>query len=122
MRSFEGARSNPFQFKNLQMCYTLAECNRITSPKVVLASGPDLEYGYARARDLFMQWCQDKKNCVILTSRPAEGTLAWQLIDNPKPHPIEVEVYQRIQLEDRELEEFYRQQREKEYRVKKEKR
>ncbi|ODM97602.1 Cleavage and polyadenylation specificity factor subunit 2 [Orchesella cincta] len=120
MRSFEGARSNPFQFKHLQICHTLAESARITSPKVVLASGQDLEFGHAR--DLFIQWCQDKKNCVILTNRPAQGTLAWQLIENPKPHSIELEVNQRIQLEERELEEFYRLQREKEYRVKKEKR
>ncbi|ODM92886.1 putative cleavage and polyadenylation specificity factor subunit 2 [Orchesella cincta] len=120
MRSFEGARSNPFQFKHLQICHTLAESARITSPKVVLASGQDLEFGHAR--DLFIQWCQDKKNCVILTNRPAQGTLAWQLVENPKPHSIELEVNQRIQLEERELEEFYRLQREKEYRVKKEKR
>lgn len=88
--------------------------------KVVLASGPDLEYGHSR--ELFIQWCQDKKNCVILTNRPTEGTLASQLIENPKPHSIDIEIRQRVQLEDRELEEFYRQQREKEYRVKKEKR
>lgn len=88
--------------------------------KVVLASGPDLEYG--TSRELFIQWCQDKKNCVIVTNRPAAGTLASQLIVDPKPTSLEIEIRQRIQLEDRELEDFYRLQREKEYRVKKEKR
>lgn len=34
MRSFEGARNNPFQFKHLQLCHSMAELNLVPSPKV----------------------------------------------------------------------------------------
>lgn len=120
MRSFEGARNNPFQFKNLHICHTLAEVVKIPSPKVVLASTPDLETGFSR--DLFMLWCQDIRNCVILTSRTNPGTLGRSLIDDPTPRIIELEVKKRAKLEGRELDDFYRIEREKEYRIKKERR
>lgn len=48
MRSFEGARNNPFQFKHLQLCHTLQELQKVSSPKVVLASSPDMESGFSR--------------------------------------------------------------------------
>lgn len=35
MRSFEGARNNPFQFKHLQLCHSMAELNQVPSPKVL---------------------------------------------------------------------------------------
>lgn len=67
MRSFEGARNNPFQFKHLHLCHSLQELNKVPSPKVVLASSPDLEMGYSR--ELFLQWCSNPNNSVIITTR-----------------------------------------------------
>lgn len=118
MRSFEGARNNPFQFKHVNICHNMAELQKVPGPKVVLASSPDLEFGFAR--ELFMNWCQDKKNCVILTTRPSCGTLGRLLIDNPSPGIVELEVRKRVELRGRELESHYRIQREEEYRIKKE--
>ncbi|CAG7718511.1 unnamed protein product [Allacma fusca] len=89
MRSFEGARNNPFRFRHVQICHRLA-CPENTS--------------------------------LILTSKTSTGTPARILMDDPTPKLIEVEVKQRVKLEGLELEVFYRQQREKKYRVKKEKR
>ena len=34
MRTFEGARNNPFQFKHLQLCHSIAELSRVPNPKV----------------------------------------------------------------------------------------
>nr|CAD7569890.1 unnamed protein product [Timema californicum] len=34
MRTFEGARNNPFQFKHLQLCHSIQELNKVPSPKV----------------------------------------------------------------------------------------
>lgn len=96
----------------------MAELQKVPGPKVVLASSPDLEFGFAR--ELFMNWCQDKKNCVILTTRPSCGTLGRLLIDNPSPGIVELEVRKRVELRGRELESHYRIQREEEYRIKKE--
>uniref|UniRef100_T1J0U4 Cleavage and polyadenylation specificity factor subunit 2 n=1 Tax=Strigamia maritima TaxID=126957 RepID=T1J0U4_STRMM len=117
MRSFEGARSNPFQFKHLQLCHSLAELSRVPDPKVVLASSPDLECGFSR--DLFLQWCSNPKNSVILTTRTCPGTLARYLIDNPATRTISLEIRKRVRLESTELEEYLRRGKEKEETTKK---
>lgn len=67
MKSFEGARNNPFQFKHLQLCHSLNDLSKISSPKVVLASTPDMESGFTR--ELFVQWAGNPNNSIIITSR-----------------------------------------------------
>lgn len=67
MRSFEGARNNPFQFKHLQLCHSLQELAKVSSPKVVLASSADMECGFSR--ELFLQWCSNPNNSIIITTR-----------------------------------------------------
>lgn len=90
LRCFEDKRNNPFQFRHLSLCHSLSDLARVPSPKVVLASQPDLECGFSR--DLFIQWCQDSKNSIILTYRTTPGTLARFLIDNPSEKVIDIEV------------------------------
>lgn len=68
-RAFEGARSNPFALRHLQLCHSVAEVARTPGPKVVLASFPDLETGFAR--DLFLQWAPQPLNSIVLTARLA---------------------------------------------------
>lgn len=67
MKSFEGARNNPFQFRHLTLCHTLAEFQKVPSPKVVLCSTIDMESGFSR--DLFVQWASNPNNSIILTAR-----------------------------------------------------
>lgn len=90
MRCFEDKRNNPFQFRHLTLCHSLVDLARVPSPKVVLCSQPDLESGFSR--ELFIQWCQDGKNSVILTYRTTPGTLARYLIDNPGEKMLDLEV------------------------------
>ncbi|MBN3325443.1 CPSF2 factor, partial [Atractosteus spatula] len=90
MRCFEDKRNNPFQFRHLSLCHSLSDLARVPSPKVVLASQPDLESGFSR--ELFIQWCRDPKNSVILTYRTTPGTLARYLIDNPGEKIIDLEL------------------------------
>ncbi|POI28337.1 hypothetical protein CIB84_007914 [Bambusicola thoracicus] len=104
MRCFEDKRNNPFQFRHLSLCHSLSDLARVPSPKVVLASQPDLECGFSR--DLFIQWCQDSKNSIILTYRTTPGTLARFLIDNPSEKVIDIELRRRVKLEGKELEEY----------------
>lgn len=79
---------------------------------MVLASVDDLECGFSR--DLFIQWANVRRNCIIMTTRPPPGTLARTLLDQPNTPAIELEVKTRVDLEGDELEEFYHQQAEKE--------
>lgn len=111
MRSFEGQRNNPFQFKHLQLCHSMAELAKVPSPKVVLASSPDMESGFSR--DLFLQWCSNPINSIILTTRTSPGTLARDLIENGGNRVIELQIKRRVKLEGAELEEYQRKEREK---------
>ncbi|XP_064621428.1 cleavage and polyadenylation specificity factor subunit 2-like [Lineus longissimus] len=111
MRAFEDRRNNPFQFKHVQLCHSLGELARVPEPKVVLASVPHMQCGFSR--DLFIQWCGNPKNSIILTCRTSPGTLARQLIDNPTEKHITVEVKRRVRLEGQELEEYVKREKEK---------
>ncbi|RZC33435.1 cleavage and polyadenylation specificity factor subunit 2 [Asbolus verrucosus] len=111
MRSFEGARNNPFQFKHLQLCHSLHELQKVSSPKVVLASSPDMESGFSR--ELFLQWCSNPNNSIIITTRTSPGTLARDLVDGGGNRQIDLIVKRRVKLEGSELEEYQKNQREK---------
>jgi len=110
MRSFEGQRNNPFQFKHLQLCHNLVELSRVREPRVVLASQPDLECGFSR--ELFIHWSTNPKNSIILTQRCSVDTLAHTLMNNSK-RLITLEIKQRVPLEGLELEEYRREQKSK---------
>lgn len=107
MKSFEGARNNPFQFKHVHMCHTMAELMKVPSPKVVLASSPDMESRFSR--ELFLQWASNGNNSIIITSRTTPGTLARDLIENGgNGRKVELDVRKRVELEGSELEEYQR--------------
>merc|ERR1719154_289538 len=104
MKQMGDRKANPFQFKHLKHCHSMAEVNKVPSPKVVLASMPDMECGFAR--DLFLLWCSNPKNSVILTSKASPGTLARDLLDKGGDRTIPIEVKRRIKLVGQELEQF----------------
>nr|XP_018914860.1 PREDICTED: probable cleavage and polyadenylation specificity factor subunit 2 isoform X2 [Bemisia tabaci] len=110
MRSFEGLRSNPCQFKHLRLCHSLMELNKVPSPKVVLASTPDMESGFSR--ELFLQWCANPSNSIILTSRTSPGTLARKLIDlhQTGKRSFSLQIKKRVRLEGAELDAYLRKQ------------
>ena len=111
MRSFEGNRNNPFTLKYVKLCHSMKEVEKVPSPKVVLASTPDMECGYSR--ELFAQWCSNGKNSVILTSRTPEGTLAHDLIKKGGNRSIKLTLGKRVKLTGYELQEFKRKEKEK---------
>lgn len=108
MRSFEQGRFNPFQFEHVQLCHSHAEVTRIRSPKVVLCSDISMECGFSR--ELFLEWCSDTKNTIILTGRSGERTLGSNLIrmserEGGGVKTLKLEIKRRIRLEGAELEE-----------------
>lgn len=56
----------------------------------MLASTPDMECGFSR--ELFIQWCGNSRNSIILTSRSLPGTLARMLIESPDQRTVELQV------------------------------
>lgn len=111
MKTFESQRQNPFDFKHLHLCNNLKELQqRVREPRVVLASQPDLESGFAR--ELFVEWCANPRNSIVLTQRCSQDTLAFQLVNKPQPL-ITIGIKQRIPLEGLELEEYRKKQKQK---------
>ncbi|VVC44191.1 Cleavage and polyadenylation specificity factor 2, C-terminal,Metallo-beta-lactamase,Zn-dependent metallo- [Cinara cedri] len=104
MKSFEGARNNPFYFKYVKLCHNIDDLNKVQEPKVVLASNADLESGFSR--EIFLMWASKPKNSIILTERTAPGTLARDLIDEGGDRYIKLTVKKRVPLVDRELEHY----------------
>ena len=58
--------------------------------QVVLASTPDLQSGYSR--DLFVAWCGNSRNSIVLTAKTSPRTLARWLIDNQEAKTVTLEV------------------------------
>ena len=119
MKTFEGQRNNPFSFKQLKLLHNISELEKLREPVVVLASQPDLESGFAR--ELFIRWSSNPRNCIILTQRSSSYTLASKLINllNIRPGSartenamevdkqiVTIEVKSRVPLEGEELFEY----------------
>jgi len=111
MKTFEAGRNNPFQFKHITLCHSLADVNKLPSPKVVLASTADLTCGFAR--DIFIRWAGSSNNSIIFTTLTPSGTLARKLIDNPDLDSIELQIKTRVKLEGEELEKYLEAERER---------
>ncbi|VDK54435.1 unnamed protein product [Anisakis simplex] len=121
LKSFEGGRYNPFQFRHVQLCHSSFDLMRVRSPKVVLVSGLDMECGFSR--EIFLEWCSDIRNTVIVTGRSGDRTLgsklirmAEQMAEKPSAmnRILTLEVKRRIRLEGNELENYRSKKREEE--------
>lgn len=115
------ARYNPFTLKHVTLCHSHQELLRVRSPKVVLCSSQDMESGFSR--ELFLDWCSDARNSVILTARPSSFTLAAKLVNlaerandgvlRNEDRLISLLVKKRVPLEGEELLEYKRRKAER---------
>ncbi|KAF1750887.1 hypothetical protein GCK72_017438 [Caenorhabditis remanei] len=115
------ARYNPFTLKHITLCHSHQELMRVRSPKVVLCSSQDMESGFSR--ELFLDWCSDSRNGVILTARPSSFTLAAKLVNlaerandgvlRNEDRLISLSVKKRVPLEGEELLEYKRRKAER---------
>eukprot|EP01135_Chromosphaera_perkinsii_P000762 Nk52_evm50s151 gene=Nk52_evmTU50s151 len=111
MKFFETSRDNPFSFKHIQLCHSVAELDKFPEPKVVMASMQGLDYGFAK--DVFLKWAMNSKNLMLFTNRPPPGSLSQRLLNGDSSAAlIEVDVHKRIVLEGEELETFIKEKKE----------
>ncbi|CAB3397435.1 unnamed protein product [Caenorhabditis bovis] len=118
---YDSARANPFSLKNVHLCHSNLELMRVRSPKVVLCSSQDMESGFSR--ELFLEWCSDSRNGVILTGRTASNTLAAKLVNlaensvdgklTTDDRFLSLVVKKRVPLEGEELFEYKRRKAER---------
>merc|ERR1711937_986871 len=73
---------NPFHFKHIFVRKRLSKQDHLTWPCVVLASPSTITAG--TSRELFDKWCEDDRNSLIITDFAVQGTIARQLISNPR--------------------------------------
>ncbi|KAF6032670.1 Cpsf100 [Bugula neritina] len=110
IRSFEDKRNNPFNFRHIKCCHTMADVDQLPEPKVVLTSVPDLQSGFSR--ELFVRWCENPQNSIILTSQTSSSTLSRQLIDSPSVKQLHINVKSRVKLDGEELAEYHKKKME----------
>lgn len=103
-------RDKAFKFKHLQLKHKIIELGYLPQPICVLATMADLEFGFAR--DLFTLWVSNPNYSIIFTQRPGPSTLGHQVLNTTAP-TIDLDIYQRIELEGVELEEYYKREEEK---------
>ncbi len=72
------------------LCSTHFTYSFLSLVQAVLASMSDLECGFSR--QLFIQWASVQRNSIILTSKPPQGTLARQLINDLNVKSIDLTV------------------------------
>lgn len=73
---------NPWDFRYVHNLENEADELNHCSQAVVFASPGMLQSGFSRR--LFDKWCEDERNAVVLTGYSVEGTLARDLLGNPK--------------------------------------
>ena len=79
MNAFNASRQNPFQLKCVHLCKDLERLAQLPSPKVVLASMPDLESGFSR--QLFVEYASGPENLIYFVEKPNPGTLGRNVLD-----------------------------------------
>uniref|UniRef100_M4C192 Cleavage and polyadenylation specificity factor subunit 2 n=1 Tax=Hyaloperonospora arabidopsidis (strain Emoy2) TaxID=559515 RepID=M4C192_HYAAE len=104
-KNFDVGRQNPFQFSHIHLVHTLEELDALPSPKVVLATSPNLECGFAK--DIFIRWAPDPRNTIIFTSTTPETSFAYRVLTLAKgpsaQRNISCTVIQKMFLEGAEL-------------------
>jgi len=72
---------NPFDFKNIESIKDV-QAFRDSGPCVMMASPGTLQSGFSR--ELFEKWCTNEKNGVVIPGYCVEGTLAKDILSEPK--------------------------------------
>jgi cleavage and polyadenylation specificity factor subunit 2 len=78
--------------RHVRLCHDRQQLDSLAlqGARVILASTPDLDYGFAR--DLLVEVCEDSKNLLMFTERGTANTLARKIVERTTPERIKVEV------------------------------
>lgn len=121
-QSFQ-TRDQPFDFRYLKCLQSLEELENLSGPKVVLASFPSLEFGFAQ--DLLIQWASNESNCIVFPERPPVDSIGWNLYNQwktseNKDAPVSISldipltIGKKVPLEGEELEAYLAEEQKQE--------
>ena len=60
--AFDERRDNPFALRHVRVCHSLADLDRLPSPKIVLTSHPGLEVRAPRYQSFFAPCCRSRRS------------------------------------------------------------
>lgn len=118
-KRFNLSRSNPFSLKNLHLCHSKDDLDKLKQPYVCIATSYTLEPSFAQ--DVFLEISAEPKNLVIFTERAAATTLAGKLQAIPTPSRVTFSRYRNVLLEGKELEDYTKEQKQNKQRKEMEK-
>jgi len=107
-KKFIRDRDNPFTLRNLHICHSKDELDKLKKPYVVIASSSSLQPSFAQ--EVFLELSADPNNVVLFTDRADQTTLAGQLQVIPTPRQVTFPRFRNVLLEGAELEEYLQQQ------------
>ncbi|OQS02113.1 cleavage and polyadenylation specificity factor subunit [Thraustotheca clavata] len=76
-KNFDIGKPNPFNFSHVHVVHDLEELDKLSSPKVILATSPTLAQGFAK--DLFALMAPQPQNSIIFVTTPHPTSLSAQV-------------------------------------------
>ena len=109
MKVFDADRTNPFDFKHVNLVHSVEEIS-FTSPVIVLASSESLDFGHSHA--LLQQFGKSSSNCILAPFEVRPESLLAALLASAKLSEIAIKTWKKVPLEGEELAQFYAAERE----------
>lgn len=95
MKVFDTDRTNPFNFKRVQLIHSLDEIS-FSSPIIILASSESLDYGHSHS--LLQQLGKSSSNCILAPLEARPGSILETLLSSAKQSEINVKVKLKLRL------------------------
>lgn len=109
MKVFDTDRTNPFDFKHINLVHSVDEIS-FSSPVIVLASSESLDYG--NSHGLLQNFGKSSSNSVLAPFEPKPGSILASLLSSAKISEITIKTWEKVPLEGDELVQFYAAERE----------
>lgn len=109
MKIFDADRTNPFDFKHINLIHSIDEIS-FSSPVIVLASSESLDYGHSHA--LLQQFGKSSSNSILSPFEARPESILASLLSSAKLSEININTWKKLPLEGEELAQFYSAERE----------
>jgi cleavage and polyadenylation specificity factor subunit 2 len=71
------SKDQPFDFRNIKCFTSIKDVEALSGNKVVIASFPELEYGFSN--QIMLEWASDPQSCILFPEIPQKNTLGGTL-------------------------------------------
>lgn len=89
MKVFDADRTNPFDFKHINLIHSLEEIS-FSSPAIILASSESLDYGFSNS--LLQHFGKSSSNCILSPFEVRPDSILETLISSAKQAEVNIKV------------------------------